>query len=281
MGSKSGGGGGTVQSSTVQKADPWSEQQPYLKEQYQTAQQLGRQPSEFYPGQTFASFSPETEAALAAQSNRAVQGSPLTAAYQGQLTDTLGGNYLMAGNPYFQNMADKITANVQPGIDADFASHGRFGSGLHGRAIGEGLGDAIGALAYQNYGDERSRQMQAAQLAPAAAQQDYFDIAKLAEVGGSREDLVQQAINEAMARYNYQFEEPWQRLGQYASIVQGSAPGGNTSSYTTNPGFRRNLGAGLLGGAATGAGIGALAGGGNPYALGGGALLGGLLGGFG
>lgn len=279
MGSKGGGGGGsTVQSSTVQKADPWSEQQPYLKEQYQTAQQLGQQPSEFYPGQTFSSFSPETEAALAAQTNRAVQGSPLTGASQQNLTDTLNGNFLSAGNPYFQNMADKITAQVQPQIDADFASHGRFGSGLHGRAIGEGLGSALGALAYQNYGDERARQMQAAGMAPQAAQQDYFDIAKLAEAGGAREDLVQQAINEAMARYNYQFEEPWQRLGQYASIVQGSAPGGSTSTYTTNPGFRQNIGAGLLGGAATGAGLGSLLGSGSPYAMGGGALLGALMG---
>lgn len=278
MGSKSGGGGGTVQSSTIQKADPWSEQQPYLKEQYAGAQDLYRQPAEFYPGQTFASFSPETEAALAAQSNRAVEGSPLTGAYQGQLTDTLGGNYLMAGNPYFSAMADRITAEVQPQIDARFASHGRSGSGLHGRAIGEGLGDALGALAYQNYGDERTRQMQAAGMAPQAAQQDYFDIAKLAEVGGSREDLVQQAINEAMARHNYGIEEPWQRLGQYASIVQGSAPGGSTSSYTTNPGFRRNVGAGLLGGGLTGAGLGSMIGGNNPYAVGGGAALGGLLG---
>src|SRR5690606_32498977 len=122
--------------------------------------------------------------------------------------------------PYFSGMADRITAKVLPGIDSRFAASGRLGSGLHGRAVGEGLGDAIGSLAYQNYGDERTNMMRGMLFAPEMAQQDYFDIAKLAEVGAQREDMAQLGINEAMARHEFEQMEPWQRLGLYNSLIQ-------------------------------------------------------------
>src|SRR5690606_27133260 len=172
---------------TVQKADPWSGQQPYLTAVFKQAKDLSKAPTSFFPGQTYAPFSSETSAAMDRQTARAVGGSPLTAAGQGELTKTLSGDYLSAGNPYFSGMADRITAKVLPGIDSRFAASGRLGSGLHGRAVGEGLGDAIGSLAYQNYGDERTNMMRGMLFAPEMAQQDYFDIAKLAEVGAQRE----------------------------------------------------------------------------------------------
>ncbi len=278
-GGSGGGSGGGNTTSTVTKSDPWGPQQPHLEKQYKEAEGFyDTRAQTFYPGQTFSSFAPETEAALNAQSNRAIYGSPLTQAYQNQIGATLAGDYLSSGNPHFSQMADRVTAKVRPGIEARFAGSGRLNSGLASRALGEGLGDAIGQLAYQSYNDERTNQMRAAMFAPQAAQQDYFDIAKLAEVGGSREDLAQQAINEAVSRHNFAQQEPWQRLGQYSSIVQGSSPGGETSAYTTSPGYRRNVGTGMLGGAATGAGLGFMMGGGNPYYAGAGAGLGGLLG---
>jgi len=51
-----GGGGGT---NTVQKADPWAGQQPYLTDLFSQAQQLYQQgPQQFYPGRTYAEASP-------------------------------------------------------------------------------------------------------------------------------------------------------------------------------------------------------------------------------
>ena len=230
-----GGGGDTQTTTTVQKADPWSGQQNYLTDIFKRAQTTSYSPMSYYPGQTFAGASPETQTAWNLQSARALQGSPVMGAAQNELGNTLSGNYLSAGNPYFSNMANSVVANVLPAIDSRFAASGRMGSGLHGRAVGEGLGSAIGNLAYQNYGDERQRMVQGMLFAPQMAASDYNDIAQLGQVGQSKENLQQQAINEAMQRYQFQQSEPWNRLGMYSNLVQGGNYGGDSTSSSTGP----------------------------------------------
>ena len=69
-----GSSGGT----TVQKADPWSGQQPYLKEVFSEAQSLyksGQLAPDYYSGQTVAPQSDWTKQALQMQAERATQGS--------------------------------------------------------------------------------------------------------------------------------------------------------------------------------------------------------------
>ena len=253
------GGGGSTES--VSKTEPWGLQKYYLKDIIREANKNYKEggPLEYYPGNTVAPFAGETEQALTAQADRARSGSPLTQASQGQLADTISGRYLDAGNPYFEQMANRVRAQVQPQIDARFAASGAGGSPLANRALGLGLGDAIGSLAYQNYGDERQRQMQGTMLAPRAAQQDYFDIGKLAEVGAARENLSQQQINEQIARHEFDQMEPWQRLGLYNQFVQGNY-GGTTTTQQPNTN-RSPIGAGLtsaLGGGLSGAAIGSM-----------------------
>jgi hypothetical protein len=140
-------------------------------------------------------------------------------------------------------MMARVADAVTPRVDARFASAGRYGSGHHARALSEALTEAASQLAFQNYGQERANQMRAMLFAPTSAQQDYFDIGKLAEVGGAREDMGQQAINEQIARYNFTQMAPWQQLGLYGGLIQGSF-GGDTSGTTTTtmPGGRRTLG---------------------------------------
>ncbi len=249
-----GSGGGT---NTVQKSDPWSGQQPYLTGSGgnpglfpEAANLYSNNPLEFYPGQTYAGMAPETEMALSAQSNRAINGSPINAAAQGELTNTLSGQYLDASqNPYLMPMADNILAKVLPGINSRFAQSGRGVSGLGARAAAEGATDALGTQAFNNYNAERTRQMQAMMFAPEMANQDYTDFQKLQEVGNVREDLQQQGINEDMQRYQFQNMEPYQRLGLYNQLIQGNY-GGQTTTAQTQP--RRSIGAGAVGGAALG-----------------------------
>lgn len=246
-----GGGGGTTQ--TIQKSDPWAGQQDYLKDVYAKAQLASRNPMSFFPGQTYAGLSPETEMALQFQTGRALAGSPLTAAAQGELTKTLSGDYLSAGNPHFSAMMQQVSNQITPQVNAQFAAANRGNSGAHANALTSALADAGSRLAYENYGDERQRMVQGMLFAPQLAQQDYFDAAKLAEVGGVREDLQQQAINEAMQRHQFKQMEPWQRLQMYGNLVQGNVGSEGTSS-TTQP--RRSLSIGdALGGAAGLAGI--------------------------
>jgi hypothetical protein len=79
------------------------------------------------------------------------------------LTPTANGQYLDPGkNPGFQTMVGRTVAAVRPNIDTTFASSGRYGSGLAARAQAEGVGDAVGALAYGDYSRERQNQLAAA-----------------------------------------------------------------------------------------------------------------------
>src|SRR5438132_926767 len=125
MGMPSGGGGGGTQSTqTVEKSDPWSGQQPYLTTGFKQAQDvfLNDPPPEFYPNSTVVPFSPETNAALQLQTQRALAGSPIQSAGTSQLADTLSGNYLnqlpyIYNNPIQQSINSDVIA---PTLRGDF-----------------------------------------------------------------------------------------------------------------------------------------------------------------
>ena len=259
-GGKGGSSPQVVPSTQTTSSTPWKPQQEYLKQIFSGAQEAYQDPMTFYQGSTYAPFSPETQAAMDWQTYRATAGSPLTAAAQQQLTDTMAGDYLGAGNPYFSNMMNQVQKGVQPAIDAKFSGSGRYGSGAHEEALASALTDKAGELAYRNYADERENQMKGMMFAPQLAQQDYFDIAKLAEVGGLQEDQSQRAINEAMQRHEYEQMEPWQRLEMFRQMVTGGY-GGTTSSFGTSSQIMptQSLGSGLLGGASALGGLGMLA----------------------
>jgi phage tail protein X len=245
----------TVES--TQKTAPWEAQQEYLKKGFAGAESLYNQgPSQFYPGQTYANPDAATLAGLDATANRATAGNPLLGQAQGELSKTLNGDYLSAGNPYFQQMADRIRGQVQPGIDARYSAGNRLGSGLASRAVSMGLGDAVGALAYQNYGDERNRMTAATAAAPGLAAADYLDPQMLGQVGAAREAIAQQPITEDVARYEYNQAAPWDNLGRYMQMVQGNYGSSGTSTAQQlipqqNP-WAQILGLGLQGAGAAG-----------------------------
>jgi hypothetical protein len=246
----SGGSKGTT--TTVQQNDPWSGQQPYLSEAFREAQRLYREPGpSYYPGQTVAGFSPETDYALNAQAARAMAGSPYQQAAGQQVLNTLSGQYLNAGNPYFSGMVGRIANEVRPRLDSQFASSGRYAGGAHQEASARALADATASLAYQNYANERGAMQQAIGLAPQLAQLDYADIGQLAAVGQTREQMQQALINDQIARYDFAQQLPYNKLAQYAGLIQGNYGGTET---TTQP-YNRSIGGSLLEGAGAGLGL--------------------------
>lgn len=257
----SGGSPQPVQNTQQTTNEPWSAQVPYLKQIFGEAQRLYNDPTkpQYYPGQTFADPSQATLQGLAGAEARAQQGSPTLDAAQAEARKSLSGDYLMAGNPYFSQMAETIKANVLPGIDSRFIGAGRTGSGLHGRAVGEGLGAAIGNLAYQNYGDERNRMGQYAAMSPQFAQADYLDPTMLGQVGQQREAIAQKPIDEAIGRWQFDQNSQQAKLADYLQMVQGNY-GGTSNTVGTQFLPRANpLGqvlGGLLGGVGTAASLG-------------------------
>lgn len=257
--------GGRPQQTVVNNQAPWSDQQDYLRGGFAVASGLHSAPRTVFPGQTYASFSPQTENALNLTEQRALSGSPVQRSANQELMKTLGGDYLYGG-PGF-NAAYQAAANeIIPGVESRFNAGGRFGSGLARQAETKALADAFAS----QYGNERQNQMRAMLFAPEAAQADYNDLRALAGVGSQREGQTQSAIDEAMMRHNFPLDEGWDRLARYMGMVQGNY-GGETLQNTYGP--RGNRGAGILGGALAGGAAGAPLG---PWGAGIGAGLGAL-----
>jgi len=246
MGGSSGGGTST----TVQKADPWAESQPYLKDVMSKAQSVygQSQGNQYFPGSTVVPFSNETNQALGSISTRARQGSPLIGAAQGELQKTISGGYLdPTKNPAYATMADDVTNRVQ----SQFGAAGRTGSGANAGALARGITEGGAGL----YDQERQRQMQAQLFAPTMANQDYYDASMLANVGQQKETLSSNYITDAMNRYNFNQNLPWDNLNKYTAVVNGYGGLGGTNTVTQPMGSSNSAASGF-GGAMSGAALG-------------------------
>jgi hypothetical protein len=219
----------------------------------------------------------------------------------GQLGDIASGSFL-AGSPYRQQMIESATRPLMqqfeqstlPAIQSAFSRAGRYGSGAQTRAIGQAqeatgraIGDIAGQLAAADYARERGlmqqalgQELAASQLAPQFFAQQFLPSQQLAQVGAAQESIAAQPLQEAMTRYQYAQQLPYQQLQTFLSGVYGTPLA--QSQYQQVPQAQRNVAGSALGGAALGAGIGQMIGGtyGGYSAPVIGAIGGGLLGGF-
>jgi len=240
------GGGGT--SKTTNELDPTV--RPFVEYGLQEAKGLYQTDTpNYYGGQTYVGPSAQTQTALQAAQNRALAGNPLLPAAQQQQLGTIQGNYLSAGNPYFQQaLAGPTQQATQAYNDAIKAAQGgasmagRYGSGvsadIQNRAantLASTLANTYGNLAYQNYAGERGMQNQAVMNAPALAQADYADISQLANIGKTAEDYQKTALQADIDRFNFEQNKPYQKLSSYLGAAYG-APMGNVSTTTQSGG---------------------------------------------
>lgn len=285
---------------TIQKSDPWSGQQPFLTGGGATGGNLGApgaagQPitqtpgtlpsaaslyqnytPQYFPGSTVAGFTPAQQQGQQSEINFGANGTPEGNAADANSAATLNGDYLSAGNPYFSQMADRVTASAMPALTSTFNQGNRINSPGAAYAVSSGLGDAIGALGYQNYSDERTNQLRAQGLAPTLQGADLQRSAALSDAGGQQQTQNQANINDQVQRFNFQQQLPYNQLGLYNQMIQGNYGG---TSTLTQPYFGPASGSGLAGGlsgALSGAGTGFAVGG--PYGAAAGGILGGLFG---
>ncbi len=230
MGGSPGQSSAPSTSTQTTTSEPWEEQKPYLEEGFQRAEDLYQSSDpQFYPEITVTPFSPETQTALGATAQRALQGNPLQAAGQQQQMNTIQGKYTNPeSNPFYKNMVQGTMAQVRPGIDSMFAKGGRAGSGAHAERLGTGLGNALGPQMFADYGRERGLQQSAAQTAPALAQADYYDIDRLGQVGAQREGKSTDNLQDLINRFNFGQNREATKVNQYNQQVGGSYGGTTT-----------------------------------------------------
>jgi hypothetical protein len=129
-----------------------------------------------------------------------------------------------------------------------------------------------------------SRQMQGSLAASQIYGQQFLPSQMLAEVGTQREGIEGQQLAEEMARFQFNQQLPYQQLQGYLSSVYGSPMGGYGTQTTQTPTYNNrttNALAGGLAGGLVGYGLNKAFDFGSPYlSAGGGALIGGLLGGL-
>lgn len=232
-GGSSGGGQQTTQSVT-----PYAAAEPALSQILSEAGQLYGQ------GVGAAGYVPPTQQTLQGLAGQEALG---TAAQQ-QMAATLGGQYL---NPFLSPLIQRTGADIATSVQSQFSGAGRTPTSpmAQQQALSQ-VAQAALPLAFQEYGQERGRQLGLATQLPSVFQT------------GQQLEAIQRQQQLA----------PYQALQQYAGLVTPIASGFPTTTgqaqTQANP-FSTALGGALVGGQ-FGGGAGALIGGG----LG---LLGGLL----
>lgn len=290
MGGKGGGGSTT----TVQKADPWEGQKPFLGGWEQTnGKFIGTMPEAwrlystgqlepaYYPGQTVAGQSQWTQDALQMQADRAQNGSPLIDNASNAMNNITTGQALQNNqglnvlnqlsqedNPYVDELYNRANSQAQSAINGNFSAAGRYGSGAHAAASADAANNLANEM-YSSLWDKRADAAQAAgqlyntgigqqvvagQAGQQLANQAYTDAAALSEAGGIMDEYNQQKINADIDRYNYDQNKALMALQNYNNLIQGSYGGTNTSTGQQSSGS--TLG-NVLGGALTGGGLGA------------------------
>jgi hypothetical protein len=228
---------------------------PYLQEALGVARNLFLQGPgpQLYPGQMYVSPSAQTLQALT-QAERIATSPEAQAlstqglqAYQG----ALGGLSSMARGDYLQSpeyqrylesvtrpVTEAVTEQILPAIASQYSAAGRYGSGAMTGATASAtergaraLGDITAQVAQQQQGRMLEAQTSlpsflgsmpqvlGGALAPSTA---------LAGVGAQREAIAGQPLQEAMRRFEYGQNLPYNQLSGYLSSIYGSPLGGLT-----------------------------------------------------
>ena len=230
------GGGKIKQEKTVQTSAPYGPAQPGISQGLEDAFSLYKSGGLKYEPLPTSTVAPQSQETLDSQqmiSDRARAGSPTIGAAEAYDTKLLNGDF-SALNPILNTSRDAINANK--------SLSGRYGSGVHDRAMMEGLGTIMA-----------NAQSQAVQRAPQIAQAGYMDPQMLAGVGSQREAFAQDQLNDLIRKFQFTQEEPAneiQRLfdlnsGNWGGTVYGETPVQRTQSW--NPWATAIGTAGLLG----------------------------------
>lgn len=272
-----GGGGGTT---TVQKADPWEGQQPYLKDVFSQSQNLYNSDQlapDYYGGNTVADQSQWTQQANTMQANRALNGSTSINNAQASMDNIVSGGALAgntglsaleqmtnAVNPYSSALLNDAVGQATAQIDSGFSGAGRYGSGAHENAKADAIADLNNQFLSHAYDQQMQAAAQAGNLYNAGvdtqisgagmsqelANQAYKDAEMLSQAGANVDAFNQAKIDADIDRWNYDQQKALEALSRYNQLIQGTYGGTSTSTgktdYAASP-LGTAVGAGALG----------------------------------
>lgn len=284
------GGGGSTSTNTIQNADPWVGQQPYIKDVLAEAQKQyqGAGPVP-YSGDMVANQTADTIAgqnALRTAANGSISG----IASQGQqaagfgLADVLNpqtNQYLQDSvNQSIQPIIQNFQESVLPSLRSGAGNAGQYGGTRQGIAEGlatDRLGQTISNMVSNRYSDAYDRGLQTFEktlaLLPQTAQLQTLQGTTLDAIGQQNQQQAQNELSAQIGQYNDLQNLDANKLAAYQQLIQGNY-GGQSSSTATGPGApQTSWMANALGGAATGASLATSLGMSGPWGAGIGAVL--------
>ena len=212
---------------------------------------------------TYVPFSSQTQGALDQMQGLAGQGNPMAGASQQSIMGILGSDPI---TPEFRQMVDTEAGKLGDDVSAQFGGSS-FGSAGHTNALTSGIGDFRNRMIAGQYNQGVANQLGAISAAPGAYEQQYAPAERLAQVGAANDDLSTRKLQSKLDKWYGRQDMPWQRLGNYANIVNGAGQGfANTRAAATPPAnpFGGAIGGGMLGASVgmpgLGAGLGLLSG---------------------
>ena len=250
-------GGGSGSTTQTTKSEPWSAQQPYLRDIFSRAQDLPIQ--NFYPNRTFAQ--PDDlllraeqvgeQQAMGGQTdiaNALVPGfTSLMADPSTRFQDPM---LLKSLEPAFRRIEESSMKGLQQ-ARRDATSKGGLGGTRQGILEAEVLKnmanqqtDIASKLYGDVYGDALKSQAVALQNIPTIMSGLQAPAQSLQDIGNIRTLRAQLPIDEAMQRYSFNQNANLANLQNYANLIGSPIPGTQT---TTQPGAKSNPLMGLLG----------------------------------
>lgn len=115
---------------------------------------------------------------------RAAAPNPLQQQAEQTLLGTVRGDYLQ-GNPYLEGQIQRTTDDLQGRLNTSLLGSGSFGNANVTQAGVRGLAEAQNTLRFQNFDQERTRQLQAAGLAPGVVNAPFTPALGLLGSGGA------------------------------------------------------------------------------------------------
>lgn len=231
-----GGGGSKTESTSTSGVLPLAEARPYYRKLFDSAQTaFGQTPKTPYTGNFLATPNAIQQQAVAKTVGAAPGLGTGVDALRGLATDQISGKYLdPKANPYLQDtmraairpMRQDLTRNILPGIASGAQQAGAYGGSrqgiLEGNAL-EGFGrsalDTRANIAFGNYANERNIQQQSPALLGQANALALAGPQALAAAGDQTQKWDQDALNNALMKWNEVKTSPWAGLGEFANIL--------------------------------------------------------------
>lgn len=209
------------------------------------------------------------------------------AGYQSAANPYMGDNpYLDASiNKTLGDMATNYATGTGAQTMAQFRNAGAFGGSaqaetqaLQNKTLADSMANASNAARManyqqsaqlaesglnrdaQNYWQGQANQLNAAQLAPMLASQDYRDAQALLGVGDIQRENEQSQLNDAYTRWQNIQNAPYQQLETLANGIQGATGGGMARNMTAPNPYQPNRTANALGMGLSGAALGTMLG---------------------